>query len=123
MDGDTLPQGVPICHLYPGALQPVLFEKPVVDSMADLTSMGDFDAVLDDVAQQCTGRRFSQKARPIPEIAIPNIMESNTSSTASRKNWARLIQKIYEVDPLNFLDIQDAFPYRQPTQKQVLIQK
>ena len=31
---------------------------------------------------------------------IPCILEPELTSTAFRKNWARLIQKIYEVDPL-----------------------
>jgi hypothetical protein len=31
---------------------------------------------------------------------IPSILEPGGSSKAHRKNWARLIQKIYEVDPL-----------------------
>ncbi len=31
---------------------------------------------------------------------IPSILESDGSSKQYRKNWARLIQKIYEVDPL-----------------------
>jgi hypothetical protein len=31
---------------------------------------------------------------------IPSILESDDSSKDRRKNWARLIQKIYEVDPL-----------------------
>jgi len=31
---------------------------------------------------------------------IPNIIEGSTISAAQRKAWARLIQKIYEVDPL-----------------------
>jgi len=31
---------------------------------------------------------------------IPCIIESDTASPAKRKAWARLIQKIYEVDPL-----------------------
>ena len=44
------------------------------------------------------------------ENTIPHIMESNTSSLACRKSWARLIQKIY-----NFLDLQDTPPYPQPT--------
>ena len=34
------------------------------------------------------------------EDAIPYIIESDSSSAAYRKSWARLIQKIYEVDPL-----------------------
>lgn len=31
---------------------------------------------------------------------IPSVLESDESSKERRKNWARLIQKIYEVDPL-----------------------
>jgi len=31
---------------------------------------------------------------------IPSILEPDGSSSEYRKNWARLIQKIYEVDPL-----------------------
>jgi hypothetical protein len=31
---------------------------------------------------------------------IPSILEAEGSSKEFRKNWARLIQKIYEVDPL-----------------------
>ncbi|OGR11583.1 MAG: hypothetical protein A2277_04685 [Desulfobacterales bacterium RIFOXYA12_FULL_46_15] len=32
--------------------------------------------------------------------AIPAVMPNDRSSKESRQNWARLIQKIYEVDPL-----------------------
>ena len=42
------------------------------------------------------GRRKKQDQDDI----IPSILESDGSSKAYRKNWARLIQKIYEVDPL-----------------------
>jgi len=31
---------------------------------------------------------------------IPGIIEPELTDKAFRKNWARLIQKIYEVDPL-----------------------
>jgi len=31
---------------------------------------------------------------------IPSVLESDESSKERRKNWARLIQKIHEVDPL-----------------------
>jgi hypothetical protein len=31
---------------------------------------------------------------------IPSILEPDESSKERRKNWARLIQKIYEIDPL-----------------------
>jgi hypothetical protein len=31
---------------------------------------------------------------------IPSVLESDESSEERRKNWARMIQKIYEVDPL-----------------------
>jgi hypothetical protein len=41
-----------------------------------------------------------KRQKETEENTIPHIMESNTSSTACRKSWARLIQKIYEVDPL-----------------------
>ena len=34
------------------------------------------------------------------EDKIPCILEPELTGTAFRKNWARLIQKIYEVDPL-----------------------
>jgi hypothetical protein len=34
------------------------------------------------------------------DAAIPYIIESDRSPAACRKSWARLIQKIYEVDPL-----------------------
>ena len=34
------------------------------------------------------------------DTAIPNIIEADETSPAKRKAWARLIQKIYEVDPL-----------------------
>lgn len=34
------------------------------------------------------------------EDAVPCIMESDGTPAACRKSWARLIQKIYEVDPL-----------------------
>ncbi len=42
------------------------------------------------------GRRKKQDQDDI----IPSILESDGSSKAYRKNWARLIQKIYEADPL-----------------------
>ena len=31
---------------------------------------------------------------------VPALVESAVSSTAFRRNWARLIQKIYQIDPL-----------------------
>ena len=34
------------------------------------------------------------------DTAIPGIIEADETSPAKRKAWARLIQKIYEVDPL-----------------------
>ncbi len=34
------------------------------------------------------------------EDTIPAVMSNELSSKESRQNWARLIQKIYEVDPL-----------------------
>jgi hypothetical protein len=35
-----------------------------------------------------------------PDDAIPCILEPEGNAKAFRKSWARLIQKIYEVDPL-----------------------
>jgi len=40
-----------------------------------------------------------RKKQDLDDI-IPSIMEPEGSSKAFRKNWARLIQKIYEIDPL-----------------------
>jgi hypothetical protein len=34
------------------------------------------------------------------DALIPSILEPDEDSKAYRKNWARLIQKIYEADPL-----------------------
>ena len=34
---------------------------------------------------------------------IPAVMPKDMSAKKSRQNWARLIQKIYEVDPLVYL--------------------
>jgi hypothetical protein len=34
------------------------------------------------------------------DVLIPSILEQDGSSREFRQNWARLIQKIYEVDPL-----------------------
>ena len=42
------------------------------------------------------GKRKKQKKDEL----ISSILELNGSSKESRKNWARLIQKVYEVDPL-----------------------
>jgi hypothetical protein len=48
---------------------------------------------------------YSNKSRGMRKKAgtddtIPAVMPNDMSSKDSRKNWARLIQKIYEVDPL-----------------------
>jgi hypothetical protein len=44
----------------------------------------------------CRGKRQKEKT----DTAIPTIIEAYETSPAKRKAWARLIQKIYEVDPL-----------------------
>ena len=44
----------------------------------------------------CRGKRKKDNQ----DCLIPFILEPEESSKAYRKNWARLIQKIYEVDPL-----------------------
>ena len=41
-----------------------------------------------------------KRQKETEEDAIPHIIESDRSPAACRKSWARLIQKIYEVDPL-----------------------
>ena len=40
------------------------------------------------------------KRKETKEDGVPCILEADKSSKEYRKNWARLIQKIYEVDPL-----------------------
>ena len=42
----------------------------------------------------------SRGKRKETDGGIPSILEADKSSKEYRKNWARLIQKIYEVDPL-----------------------
>lgn len=44
----------------------------------------------------CRGRRKKQNQ----DALIPDILERDEDSQAYRMNWAKLIQKIYEVDPL-----------------------
>jgi len=44
----------------------------------------------------CRGNRQKEKT----DTAIPAFIEADETSPAKRKAWARLIQKIYEVDPL-----------------------
>jgi hypothetical protein len=48
---------------------------------------------------------YSNKSRGMrkkadTEYQVPALIESPVSSAAFRRNWARLIQKIYEIDPL-----------------------
>ncbi|MCP3896476.1 MAG: hypothetical protein GY683_01155 [Moraxella sp.] len=48
---------------------------------------------------------YSNKSRGMRKKAgsddqVPALVESAVSSKAFRKNWARLIQKIYQIDPL-----------------------
>jgi hypothetical protein len=48
---------------------------------------------------------YSNKSRGMRKKAgtddqLPALVESAVSSTAFRRNWARLIQKIYQIDPL-----------------------
>jgi len=47
----------------------------------------------------CRGKRKKEDQ----DEAVPHIIESGKLSPAQRKSWARLIQKIYEVDPLTCL--------------------
>lgn len=41
-----------------------------------------------------------QRKKRNEDSVIPNVIESELSSKSFRKNWARLIQKIYKTDPL-----------------------
>ncbi len=48
---------------------------------------------------------YSNKSRGLRKKAgtddqVPALIDSDTSRKAFRKNWAQLIQKIYNVDPL-----------------------
>jgi hypothetical protein len=67
---------------------------------------------------------------------IPSVLESDNSSKERRNNWARLIQKIYEVDPptcpkcsgkmkvisvIEDQEVKARFPYTPPHLKQVFI--
>ena len=50
---------------------------------------------------------YSNKSRGLrkkagTDDAVPALIESEVSSKEFRKNWARLIQKIYNVNPLLF---------------------
>jgi hypothetical protein len=40
------------------------------------------------------------KRKETEDDGVPSILEADQGSKEYRKNWARLIQKIYEVDPL-----------------------
>ena len=40
------------------------------------------------------------KRKETEDDRVPSILEADKSSKEYRKNWARLIQKIYEVNPL-----------------------
>jgi hypothetical protein len=40
------------------------------------------------------------RKKALTDHEIPSIMPGEMSSKQFRRNWARLIQKIYEVDPL-----------------------
>jgi hypothetical protein len=41
-----------------------------------------------------------KRKKKIEDSLIPSILEPESSSKEYLKNWARLIQKIYEIDPL-----------------------
>ena len=44
----------------------------------------------------CRGKRKKEDSDDV----IPHIIEDSNISPAQRKSWARLIQKVYETDPL-----------------------
>jgi hypothetical protein len=84
------------------------------ESRADLTP-SDFDA-LEWLAAMCShipdrGEQMVRyygyysnvsrgKRKETEDDGVPCILEPDKSPKEYRKNWARLIQKIYEVDPL-----------------------
>jgi hypothetical protein len=41
-----------------------------------------------------------KRKKETEDVLIPSILEPEGSSKEYRKDWVRLIQKIYEVDPL-----------------------
>jgi hypothetical protein len=45
------------------------------------------------------------KRKETEDDGVPGILEADKSSKEYRKNWARLIQKIYEVDPLTLPEV------------------
>jgi len=74
---------------------------------------------------------YSNKSRGLRKKAgrddeVPALVESDVSPKESRKNWARLIQKIYETDPLICPKCQGemrviAFIEQQPVIRKILI--
>ena len=54
---------------------------------------------MDTRAPRVAGSRGKRKKENSDEL-IPSILEPDGSTKEYRKNWARLIQKIYETDPL-----------------------
>jgi hypothetical protein len=53
---------------------------------------------------------YSNKSRGLREKAgtdddVPTIVKNEMPAKVWQQNWARLIQKIYEVDPLIWLDV------------------
>ena len=47
-----------------------------------------------------SGRDRGQRKNANEDGLVPSILQPDESSKGHRKNWARLIQKIYEIDPL-----------------------
>jgi len=60
----------------------------------------DDKAGLGNLARYIIRACFSQERKADTDDTIPTIMPNELSSNEARQNWARLIQKIYEVDPL-----------------------
>ena len=48
----------------------------------------------------CSNVSRGNRKKQNEDKRIPSVLESDESSKEHRKNWARLIQKIYDVDPL-----------------------
>jgi hypothetical protein len=78
-------------------------ESRVIYQYKDAQKEKVFDALDGYYSNVSRGKRKKQSQ----DEWIPCILEPESSSREYRKNWARLIQKIYEIDPLTCPKCQD----------------
>lgn len=84
-------------------------ERKVFDALEWLAAMGSHvpdkgEQMLRYYGHYSNVSRGKRKKEDCDEL-IPSILEPDGSSKEYRRNWARLIQKIYEVDPLDLSQI------------------